>query len=110
MALTVSNIDSFSEDTWGRHRVRLVEVTFDASYASGGESFTAADVGLAEIVTVFLTPLDSGYQVTWDRASETLRVFGQEPTSGTTGVIEDSEETAATDLSSLVVHALVVGH
>lgn len=76
MALTVSNVDSFSQDVWGRHRIAVVEVTFDSSYPTGGESFTPADAGMAEFTFVQVSPdADStaGYVVQYDYVAQKLR-------------------------------------
>lgn len=110
MALTVTTVDFQSEDVWGRHRVRTVDVTFDASYPTGGETLTPASCALAEIVGVTVIGNPGGYTVNYDQVTGNLEVRGQEPTSATAGVIEASEETAATDLSALTVRLLVIGH
>lgn len=114
MALTIENIDATSEDVWGRHKVRLVTVTFDDSYAaSTGESLTPASVGLAEIVFVSVSPDAAGLAgavVQVDYTAQTLEVFGveQDADAATTEPLDAEDDTE--DLSTLVVRLLVVGH
>lgn len=46
MALTISRV---KQDVQGGSRVIVADVTFDSSYATGGESLTPADLGLKAI-------------------------------------------------------------
>lgn len=113
MSLTVTNVDSFAEDVFGRHRARLVTVGFDADYPTGGESFTPANVGLAEFSLVLVSPdADStpGYVVQYDYAAQKLVVLGvqQDADAATTDPLD--EEDAAADLSGLAVRVLCLGH
>lgn len=106
MALTVVNADSQSQDVWGRQRVNIVNVTFDESYATGGESFAPAMVGMAEITFVSFSPLASGYVVRWDRAAAKAMVFGEEAVAAGGPLLEVA---GTTDLSGLTAVAFVVG-
>lgn len=47
MALTISNV--LKPTVIGNKRLSIKEVTFDSSYAEGGESFTPAKAGLKKI-------------------------------------------------------------
>ena len=109
MTIAVSTVDYRSEDVWGSARVRFVDVTFDASYDAGGEVLDPGACALAEIIGVTVIGNPGGYIVAYDQVSGKLEVRGVEPTSATAGVIEAPEETAATDLSGLVVRLLVIG-
>lgn len=109
MTIAVSTVDYRSEDVWGSAKVRFVDVTFDDSYPTGGETLTPASCALAEIIGATVIGNPGGYIVNFDQVSGKLEVRGQEPASAATGVIEASEETAATDLSGLVVRLLVIG-
>jgi hypothetical protein len=51
MALTIAHVDE-CKFVNGNKRERVVDATFDSSYAVGGESLTAADVGLNKIFHV----------------------------------------------------------
>lgn len=106
MALAAVDVDSLAYDTWGRQRTRVMQITFDSSYPTGGESFTAAMAGMAEVKGVFLSPLASGYMVQWDRANAKLQVFVEEAVAAGGPLLEVAD---TTDLSALVVVALVVG-
>ena len=67
MALTISPIDALAQDVWGRHRVRVVTVTFDDDLDEAGEAITAADLSLSEIHFVAVEGLSqssSGAEVT----------------------------------------------
>ena len=99
MAVAISNIDSRTEDTWGRQRIRIVEVTFDDSYPTGGESLSPNDVALADIGFVAASPDASPYSVRYDFTDTNLVVFEE----------DDTEVSNGTDLSSLKVRLLIVG-
>lgn len=127
MALSIKNADSRSEDVWGRQKVRTVEVTFDSSYDAGGESLTAASVGLAEILFVDASPDANalpGHIVAYNYSTKKLQVFRvgththtentaaaytQNATTAANSAAALAEVTAATDLSTLKVRVLVVG-
>lgn len=111
MALTVSNVDSFSQDVWGRHRVAVVEVTFDSSYPTGGESFTPADAGMAEFSLVLVSPDSSpAYQFAYDYSAQKILVFGVQQDADAAVTDPFDEEDNAADLSSVTVRVLCVGH
>lgn len=111
MALTVSNVDSFSQDIWGRHRVAVVSVTFDTSYATGGESFTPADAGMSEFSFVSISADHSpAYQFAYDYANKKILVFGVEQDADAAVTDPFDEENAAADLSTVTVRVLCVGH
>lgn len=109
MTIAVATVDYRSEDVWGSAKVRLVDVTFDASYAAGGETITPASVALAEIIGASVIGNPSGYAIAYNQVTGKLVVRGQEPTDLGTGVLELDEETAATNLSGLTVRLLVIG-
>lgn len=113
MALIVRNVDSFAQDVWGRHRVAIVEVTFDDSYDLGGESFTPADAGMAEFSFVQASvDADStpGLVVQYDYAAQALVVLGveQDADDSTTDPLDEAAD--QTDLEGLTVRVLCVGH
>ena len=70
MALTWTFDSQGGNQLIGTQRVRKGTVTFDSSYATGGETFTPADLGLA-----FLTDLQvevdatAGYVPVWNRST-----------------------------------------
>ena len=125
MALTVKNVNTLSEDTFGRHRVRFVDVTFDTSYDAGGESLTPGSVALAEIVGATILGNNSGFLVAFDATARKLKVFNtlaahthventaaaytQNAVTGAATAAAAGEVAAATDLSSVTVRLLVLG-
>lgn len=106
MALTVASInsDGLDADVWGRTRVRIVDVTFDNSYPTNGESFAPSDVGLHEIDAVIVTGDTGGYVVQYDRANEKLVAYE----AGADGAALD-EVANTTDLSSVTITAIAIG-
>lgn len=108
MALTISTTHSqFPLIPVGNGVVaKVVTVTFDSSYASGGESFTPALVGLSEFLWVGPSPDANALEgniVVFDYTAQTLMVLG----SGTTDAVLN--EAGADNLSTLVVRVLVLG-
>lgn len=111
MALAIANIDSQSEDVFGRHVVRIVEVTFDDSYPAGGESFTPASVGMSSFSVVLVSnDVSAPYQVTYDYADELLVVNGveQDADAATTDPFDEADDTA--DLTDVIVRIVCIGH
>ena len=111
MALTISNVNAIADDIWGRHKVRIVDVTFDSSYPTGGESFTAANVGLAELHMVLSIPkaATTNHVVQYDYTNSKLKVLGVEQDADGATVEPLDEETNTADLSTLVVRVLCIG-
>lgn len=112
MALTVASIngDGLDADVWGRSRVRVVDVTFDSSYDTGGESFTPSNVGLHEIDAVIVTGDTGGYVIEYDRANQKLVAYQQTDPAAIGGAdIPLTEVAAATDLSAVTVTAIAIG-
>lgn len=112
MAVTVANVNARAEDVFGRHKVRLVKVTFDSSYATGGESFTPANVGMAKFDYVGVSPDSAvlpGYVVHYDYTNQKLLVFGVEQDADAAVTEPLDQENSAVDLSTLVVRVLCIG-
>lgn len=51
MAATLAGVVS-GEDVWGRHRVRLMTITGDASYPAGGYAISGQQCGLRSIAAM----------------------------------------------------------
>lgn len=111
MALTLSTPSPVvAEDVWGRAKVRVRTVTFDNSYPTGGESFTAADVGLSEIFYVgFSADNSPAYQFAYDYTNKKIQVFGVEQDADAAVTDPFDEENNAVDLSTVQIRVLVVG-
>jgi len=102
MALTLSNPSSQTvNEVWGRNRVVVKTVTFDSSYATGGESLLPGDLGLSEIHAVLVSVQSGGTptEVQYNYTTRTLVALR--------GAMV--EVAAATDLSALVVRVVVIG-
>lgn len=109
MALTLQNVDTRSDDTWGRQRVRIVTVTFDSSYATGGEDLTPANVGLAEIAFVDTSPDSAsaaGYIAQYNYSTKKLQLFVEEAVAAGGPLVELAN---ATDVSTVKVRCLIIG-
>jgi len=74
MALTISNV----EHTLGNKLDVLADIAFDSSYAIGGESVTANNVGLSTIERLIIEPCQ-GYTFEWDKTNAKIKVFQQAP-------------------------------
>jgi hypothetical protein len=108
MALSVS-APYPAADVWGTRRVAIVTVTFDSSYATGGEAFDPASYGIAgkpAAVIVAPRPLtSSGYVVQYDRVNAKLMVLWVDTTVDGAALAEVAN---TTNLSTLVVDVIIV--
>lgn len=100
MALTVKIID---RTIFGDKRVVFADVTFDASYATGGEALDLKLLGLDQVAFVQSQPT-AGYQVEY--AAGKLLVKG----TGAAAKGAFTELDAATDLSALTIRVMVIGN
>jgi hypothetical protein len=106
MALTVTEI---TRTTFGKRRAVLATVTFDSSYATGGEDFTPAAVGLVSFDAVFATASVNSTPVAevvrFDAANNKLLAF-----NSTTGAPSNLVQVASTtDLSAFSTVVLAIG-
>lgn len=103
MALTLARVatQKHQPQAIGTLRTVLIDVTFDASYPTGGESLTPEMVGLVGIL--------GGFPVSWTaaHAGYTVRLAGDRVL-----VYDDEGDEIAdtTDLSALVLRLLIVGY
>jgi hypothetical protein len=74
MALTTSNV----EHTLGNKLHVLADVAFDSSYAIGGESISANNLGLSTIERLVIEPCQ-GYTFEWDADNAKIKVFQPAP-------------------------------
>lgn len=127
MALSLSVV---RETIFGNRRVKVVDVTFDASYPTNGESLTPANLGLQTIDLVLASP-DGGYLFAYDYTNEKLKAFTpvkaqaahshtentagsytQNATTETGGAISAAaaaEVANTTDLSSVTCRLIAIG-
>lgn len=110
MALTIANpTDTRGNDVFGVHRVAIKKVTFDSSYATGGESFAPADVGMAHFDAVLAVPDSNalgGYVIQYDHTAKKLRSYEEEAVAAGGPLVETPN---GTDLSTLVVRVICIG-
>lgn len=109
MALSVNKSRT---DTVGRY-TKLVTgtITFDSSYATGGEALVATDVGLSSNIEIICCSPASGYVFEYDYANKKLEAFnttkgGAIPAGGAPGV----EVASTTDLSSVTCRFIAFGN
>ena len=100
MGLTVADVEPFGMPQHvGALRMRIVDVTWDTSYPTGGEALTPEDVGLEQIVSFVAEPR-AGIVAEWQ--SDKLLAYW----SGTAGSALD-EVTNGTNLA-LVTHRCMI--
>ena len=97
MAFTVTTI---VDNTVGNRRMVTADLTFDASYATGGEAITAAEFGLRELENLQIPGTDGTLLFAWDRANGKIVVFDDIA----------SEESATTDLSHVTIRCTAYGY
>ena len=82
--------------------------TFDASYRTGGESFTPQNAGLFDFSHVSLTPdvitSSTGLYPIWDDSADKIVVME----SGAAAAALD-EDAGSTDLSAFIVYIFALG-
>jgi|TARA_B100001964_G_scaffold238822_1_gene305020 hypothetical protein len=106
MALTVATPEGAPTETGvpGNMKFRIVKITFDSSYASGGEALTATTLGFGTVALVIAQAEDSGYVAQYDYTNSKLALYE----AGADSAALD-EVTATTDVSAVVVRCLVMG-
>lgn len=109
MAMTVSSMSASgvtthgrSTDVWGRRNIGLYRLTpEDTAFASGGESFDPVAYGFkGPVAAVFLSiravAASAGMKAQYDHVNKKVQIFDY-----------DSEST--TDLSTVLIDAIVIG-
>lgn len=99
MAVVIAEVER--RQSLGNYFEKIVDVTFDASYPTNGEPLTAADVGLASVLSV-LAPIVQGAavrHVTYDIANAKLLAYAP----------GGAEVANTTDLSAVTVRLVVRG-
>jgi hypothetical protein len=107
---TISRTDArFADDIVGKQRTKYLTYTFDSTYPTGGESLTAAEAGLAEILFVDIEPDAAGatgYVVQYNYTTKKLLVFVEEAVAAGGALLEVAN---GTNLATLVVRLRVSG-
>ena len=106
MALTISNPSNARDNTGvpGDMRYTIKTITFDNSYPTGGESISAADVGLESIALVLLSPDHNGYVAQFDYSNSKISLWE----AGADGAALDEFGNTG-DASAVVVRAMFYG-
>ena len=81
MALTIttsSNGTDYPSGVIGDLKYKVIELTFDSSYATGGESLAASDIGFDQIVLAQIEPTD-GMTFAYDYTNSKVKAFGTAP-------------------------------
>lgn len=84
----------------------IAEVTFDNSYPTGGEPVTPAQFGVRSIDMMLITN-NGGYIFEYDHVNNKIKAYNS--TTGVALASPGSEVVAATNLSAVVLRALVIG-
>jgi len=87
--------------------MKVVEVTFDASYVTNGEPFTLAEVGLADVDVAVVSPA-AGFVFEYDIANDKIKAFYGNYDGGADGPLV--EVANAVNLSTVVTRALIFGY
>lgn len=110
MALTLTKISAY---TAGNKRFRVYDVTFDASYPTGGESLTAANVNLRRIEELIVHGPSTatrggttGALPTYDYTNAKLQLFWGN--AGTASVLPEVTDT--TDVATQICRITAVGY
>jgi hypothetical protein len=80
-------------------------ITFDSSYATGGEAVTLAQLGLSRLDYLIVTA-GIGYLPTWDGSLTTPKVLLYRQTAATGAF---AEVPSTTDMSATTVRFLAIG-
>lgn len=114
MGLTIAKLSPSGDTVWGNKRVKVRELTFDNSYPTGGESLTAADVGL-KVIEQFLphgpasdsdgTGGGFGNPVRYDHSTSKVQAFES------AGDGDSMDEVGSTNsLANFLVRVTIIGH
>ena len=118
MALSISTSSSgaeFPKGVPGNLQYRIVEVTFDSSYATGGESLTADDIGLDKIEFVSIgnvedaSGTDVAFFALYDYSNSKIKVYNGDASNTSTDLTSTIEVANAADLSNVSVRIMVYG-
>ena len=89
----------------GNRKQVIGVITFDSSYATGGEEVTLAQLGLSRLDYLIVTA-GIGYLPTWDGSLTTPKVLLYRQTAATNALIEVP---STTDMSATTVRFLAIG-
>lgn len=108
MALTVTLAGDWLSSL-GNKKASTGTITFDSSYASGGESLTPAMVGLQKIDFISLNQGEDGYVFHYDAANQKVIAYVTIDPGDAGGANVVLQEAGAIDLSNVVVEFHAIG-
>jgi hypothetical protein len=90
----------------GNRKFVTADVTFDSSYAAGGEAISVSSLGLVRLDFMWVSP-DDGYMPQWDGSltAPKIKLYRTNPNPG--GAM--FEVTDGTDTSAVVVKVFAFG-
>jgi hypothetical protein len=90
----------------GNARMNVCTVTFDSSYATGGEAVTPEQMGLT-VVDMVIATNSGGYAFEYDYANEKLKVFVGNNDGAADGPLV--EAAAESDFDEVVARLIAIG-
>lgn len=90
-------------------RWRIVDLTFDTDYPTGGYPLVASAFKLSGILGVFPCGQENGYTPVWDRSAGKLMIFMDDLSSSTDGPAVECDA-GRNDLENKICTCLVVGY
>jgi hypothetical protein len=117
MALTVVNSSGGAElpkGVFGDLQYRVLDITFDSSYLTGGELLTAEDIGLSKVwfsiipVAEDTSGTDVSYSVLYDIAAGKLKAYNVD-VDAVADLDGSIEVASAADLSAVTVRCVFFG-
>lgn len=93
----------------GNRRFVTADVTFDSSYATGGESISLSSLGLTRLDFMWVSP-DDGYVAQWDGSltAPKIKLFSIDPAIST-GNPPLQEVPSTTNVSTVTVKIFAFG-
>jgi hypothetical protein len=107
MALSIttsSNGVDYPSGVIGDLKYKVIEITFDSSYPTGGESLSASDIGFDQIVLAQIEPTD-GMSFAYDYTNSKVKAYGVAPVP----VKIKDDDSAASNGVAVYAHIDTVG-
>jgi len=92
-----------------QYRWRVVDLTLDTDYPSGGYTLSAASLKLNGIIGVIPCGQEDGYTPVWDRSAGKLKIMMDDLSSSTDGPAVDCDA-GRNDLENKIVTCIVFGY
>lgn len=89
----------------GNRKITTATITFDSSYATGGESVVISDLGLQRLDHL-VVDAGAGYLAKWDGSTTAPKILLYRQTAATSALVEVP---STTDMSAISVKVLALG-